>query len=107
MVLRSEGKSYLGGWIGETDSGAFILGDVVEIATMIIPTPTGFQKRVTVAGLDYCSAPLKRVKFPKSISYEIDNMLTKDVENLIKDYEDFMNRDNLVKAPPKKNLVTP
>ena len=108
VIVRSHGKTYFGEKSRVSSDGTLVLKNVVEILTMIMPTPNGFQKRTTITGLDYCDAPTKEVRLKDlSLAYDLNIMHPKDAEMLTKDYESFVNKDNLVQAPPKKNLVTP
>lgn len=107
VVIRYQGKSYFGLYT-ETDEEGCELTGVVELITSLSMTPTGVQKRVIVVGLDYSSAPIRKVFFPWALVYGLKDMPQKDAEALMGDYEAFCNQDNLVKpAPQQPTLFQP
>jgi len=108
IIVRSHGKTYFGEKSEVSTDGTLTLKNVVEILTMIIPAPNGFQKRTTIIGLDYCDAPTKKVRVKNfSLAYDITSMNPKEAEMLERDYLAFVSKDNLVKPPSLKNLIAP
>lgn len=108
MALRHHGKSYFGEVEGlDPEGDRIVLNNVVELVTTMGMTPTGIQKRVVLVGIDYAGAPLKRMSFPYGALYELEDLPKEDADALMKDYEEFKQRNNLVKTPPKQGIVTP